>query len=60
MRLEAVQTLASRPDGFLGYRVGASSTGTLLTDLYIKTGSANVNVSNKTWAGMYFNSVTLI
>ena len=49
VRFTAVQTITNSP-----------MTHTAQTDLYIKNGSAAVNVTNRTWAGKTFRSITLI
>jgi len=60
IELRAVQTITTRPSSFLGNRVATSSSATSYVHLRIREGSAGVNAAGRTWAGMWFASITLI
>ena len=60
LELRAAQTITTQPSNFLGNRIALTSSAASYVDLRINKDSVGVNVSNRTWAGMYFNSITLI
>jgi len=60
LELREVQTITTRPTYFLNGCISLTSSDPSYVDLRIRSGSAGVNVSARTWAGMYFKSITLI
>ena len=59
IEFQGLQTISTLPSKFCRYR-GPTLTEHSPVNLYIKDGSANVDVAHKTWAGHIFGNITLI